>query len=131
MQMYSYTRSPVTALAQAYKALGHETRLRIMYLLVRVGELCVCDVERILGATQSTTSRHLSVLRGAGLVRDRREGTWVYYGVTERLTSPLPEAVEALCAALDGDPQSQRDLETAQRVQSVQDYGPQPPDAAL
>jgi len=68
-------------LADIFKALGDETRLRIMALLIEHGELCVCDVENVIGASQSKTSRHLRYLLHAGLVQDRRVGVWVHYRV--------------------------------------------------
>ena len=71
------------AIAQLYKALSEPARLRILALLLRHGELCVCDVEAALGATQSKASRHLRYLAGAGLVRDRRDGVRVLYRVVE------------------------------------------------
>jgi DNA-binding transcriptional ArsR family regulator len=46
---------------------------------LRAGELCVCHITAGLGLSQSATSKHLAVLRGAGLVADRRDGQWVYY----------------------------------------------------
>lgn len=68
-------------LADIFKALGDETRLQIMALLVQHGELCVCDIESVIGATQSKTSRHLRYLLHAGLVQDRRDGVWVHYRI--------------------------------------------------
>jgi ArsR family transcriptional regulator len=66
---------PVTRL---FKALGDDTRLRIVALLSH-GELCVCHIQEALGLPQPNVSRQLAVLRSAGIVSDRREGTWVYY----------------------------------------------------
>jgi ArsR family transcriptional regulator len=68
----------VASLAQLYKALGDPTRLRIAALLSH-GELCVCHVEEALALSQPTASRHLAVLKGAGVVAARREGSWMYY----------------------------------------------------
>lgn len=70
-------------LAQTFKALSDETRLQIMELVFRHGHLCPCEVEQILGITQSKASRHLRYLRGAGLLEDRREGLIVNYKVPE------------------------------------------------
>jgi DNA-binding transcriptional ArsR family regulator len=70
-------------IAALYKALSEPARLRILALLMRHGELCACDVEAALGATQSKTSRHLRYLAAAGLVRDRREGVRVLYRITD------------------------------------------------
>ena len=61
-----------------FKALGDETRLRIVALLSH-GELCVCHLEEALGIQQSNASRQMAVLRAAGIVDHRREGSWVYY----------------------------------------------------
>jgi ArsR family transcriptional regulator, arsenate/arsenite/antimonite-responsive transcriptional repressor len=66
---------PVTRL---FKALGDETRLRIVALLSQ-RELCVCHLEAALGLSQPNASRQLAVLKNAGVVDARREGSWVYY----------------------------------------------------
>jgi len=62
------------------KALTDETRLRIINLLYE-RELCVCDIEDILGTTQTKISRHLAYLRNAGLVRDRKFAQWSFYSL--------------------------------------------------
>ncbi len=62
------------------KLVAEPNRLRILALLTR-GELCVCDIEAAVGLPQNLVSHHLSVLRRAGLVLDRREGKWVYYRI--------------------------------------------------
>ncbi len=61
-----------------YKALSDETRLRLLALLGQ-GELCVCDLVAVLRLPQSTVSRHLALLKGAGWVTDRRQGVWMFY----------------------------------------------------
>lgn len=71
----------VRPVSRLFKALGDDTRLRIVALLSH-GELCVCHIQEALGLSQPNASRHLAVLRSAGIVNDRREGTWVYYGLT-------------------------------------------------
>jgi ArsR family transcriptional regulator len=63
-----------------FRALSDETRLRIMVLLSE-RELCVCQLEWALGLTQAKVSRHLNVLKNAGLVQDRREGLWIFYSL--------------------------------------------------
>lgn len=65
-------------LAQFFKALSDETRLRIMVLLTH-GELCVCDVMEVLGEPQSKVSRHLAYLKHSGLTNSRRVGVWMHY----------------------------------------------------
>jgi len=90
-------------LASMFKALGDETRLRIMGLLVLHGELCVCDFEGLLSISQSKSSRHLRYLYNAGLVENRREGKWMYYRV--------PDAPNARCQALLGAVEALLDAE--------------------
>lgn len=72
-------------LATVFKALSDETRLAMLGLLLREGELCVCDFVEVLGITQSKASRHLRYLVHAGLLQDRRELTWVYYRMADQL----------------------------------------------
>ena len=69
-----------------FKALSEITRLRIM-VLITGGELCVCDLTEVLSLPQSTVSRHMSRLKNAGLVKDRRAGKWIYYRLDD---SPAP-----------------------------------------
>jgi ArsR family transcriptional regulator, arsenate/arsenite/antimonite-responsive transcriptional repressor len=84
--------------ARVFKAISDETRLQIMALIFRHGEVCVCEVEQILGITQSKASRHLRYLRDAGVLADRRDGVTVYYGVP---ASQTPE-VSAILMLLRG-----------------------------
>lgn len=65
-----------------FKALSDETRLRIMVLLSEK-ELCVCQIEAALRLSQVKVSRHLAILRHAGLVKDKRDGLWIYYSIAE------------------------------------------------
>lgn len=61
------------------KALADETRLRVVSLLREAEDLCSCEIEAVLGLTQSNTSRHLTRLRYAGLVRSYKRGQWVHF----------------------------------------------------
>jgi len=63
---------------ELFHALSDETRLEIIELLRR-GERCVCELTDTLDAAQSRLSFHLRVLKDAGIVRDRKDGRWVYY----------------------------------------------------
>jgi len=67
-------------LLNTLKSLSDETRLRILNLLYEK-ELCVCDIMETLQVTQTKVSRHLSYLKNAGLVTDRKNAQWVYYSV--------------------------------------------------
>lgn len=83
------------SLSDRFKALSDETRLQMLALLLRRGELCVCDFVGALGITQSKASRHLRYLAHAGLVRDRRDAVWVFYRVDD---APSLEAAAVLDA---------------------------------
>ena len=79
--------------AKAFKALGEPVRLRLFSLLTMKKELCVCHLTEALGLPQSTVSRHLGVLRHAGLVSPRRQGKWMYYRLAEQAPESLTELV--------------------------------------
>lgn len=76
---------------QLFRALADRTRLRIVNLLAR-RSLCVCDIQRILEQPQSSVSRHLALLKSAGLIIDRRDGMRTFYALTAR-DAPLARAV--------------------------------------
>jgi len=80
-------------LAALFKTLSEPVRLRIVYLLLKSGELCVCDLVETLGLSQSVVSRHLAYLRNNGLVATRREGVWVHYRIVEDCCNPLFEHI--------------------------------------
>ena len=59
------------------------TRLRLFYLLDRLGEVCVCDLGEILGVSQSAVSQHLAKFKAYGLVTVRRENQTLFYGLSD------------------------------------------------
>ena len=79
-----------------FDALVDATRRRILALLVHQGELCVCELTAALDDSQPKVSRHLAVLKDAGIVIPRREGTWMFY----RLADSLPAWAAALLETL-------------------------------
>jgi ArsR family transcriptional regulator len=70
-----------------FAAIANPIRLRCLALVVQAGELCVCELMYALELSQPMVSRHLAQLRKSGLLRDRREGHWVYYRLPENLPS--------------------------------------------
>ena len=70
-------------LLKVFKALSDETRLRIIKLLEQ-GELCVCDITAALDIVQPKVSFHLSTLKEAGLIKDRKQGKWIHYSLNEK-----------------------------------------------
>lgn len=73
----------VRPLTRLFKALGDETRLRMIALLAH-GELCVCHLERALDESQPNVSRQLGILKAAGVVDSRRDGSWMYYRIADQ-----------------------------------------------
>lgn len=68
----------LAATAQIFKALAHPARLQVVEELAR-GERCVCELQAIIGSDMSTVSKHLSVLKNAGVVTDDKRGSQVFY----------------------------------------------------
>jgi ArsR family transcriptional regulator len=93
-----------------FRALADETRLRCLNLIVRQGELCVCELTYALGLTQPKISRHLATLRASGLVVDRREGLWVYYRLAPGLPTWAKNLLEVTADALASEPPYTRDV---------------------
>ena len=81
--------------AEIFKALGHPTRLLILERLEHTPH-CVCELTEVIGADTSTVSKHLSVLRQAGLVYSTKQGTTVYYHLTCSCLSGMLDATERI-----------------------------------
>ncbi len=79
--------------AQVFKALGHPSRLAMVEALLK-GERCVCELQELVGSDMSTVSRHLSVLRNAGLVNDRKDGLKVFYSLRMPCVAGFLECVD-------------------------------------
>ena len=69
-------------LAEVFRVFGDTTRIRILYVLFE-RELCVCDIAKLLGMTQSAVSHQLRILKDANLVGNRREGKTIYYFLSD------------------------------------------------
>jgi DNA-binding transcriptional ArsR family regulator len=82
-------RIPLQRMAQHYALLGGETRLKILSLLDRADELCVCDLARVLEMTPAAVSQHLSRLRAGSLVNSRRDGMTIYYRLSEHASATV------------------------------------------
>lgn len=100
----------IEPLTRMLKAVAEPTRLRIVALLAH-GELCVCHLESALALNQSTTSRQLAVLRAAGVVEARREGSWVYYRLAPQGDELARGQLRALTTAFARREVLRRDVE--------------------
>ena len=76
--MDSKTQARLATRAKVFKALAHPSRLLIVEQLAKK-ERCVCELTEMIGADISTVSKHLSVLKGAGIIQDDKRGLQVYY----------------------------------------------------
>lgn len=70
-------------LTDLFRLLGDPTRVQILYALVEVGELCVCDLAAVVGVPETSVSHALRLLRTAGIVRNRKSGRMVYYSLDD------------------------------------------------
>jgi len=83
------------ARADVAKAMGHPSRMLILDAL-REGEMCVCELTELVEADQSTVSRHLAILKGAGLIADRKEGAQVFYRLKVECLEGFFQCIEAV-----------------------------------
>lgn len=81
------------------KALADENRLRII-MMVKESEACVCQIVEILGNAPSTVSKHLSILKGAGLIESYKRGRWIYYHLPREPTTVVKAALHWVIEAL-------------------------------
>jgi DNA-binding transcriptional ArsR family regulator len=101
------------------KATGDPTRTRILKLL-ESGGLCVCQVQAVLGLAPSTVSKHLTVLKIAGLVTDQRNGKWIEYAVATDTQNPYVKPVLAMLRGpLDRDPAIVADRQRLRKVRNI------------
>ena len=81
-----------------FKCLADETRIRLMLLITREEELCVCELTCALDESQPKISRHLAQLRNCGLLEDRRQGQWVYYRLHPQLPAWVTDMLKTTLA---------------------------------
>ncbi len=84
------------------KAIGDPTRVRILKLL-EPEELCVCQITAVLDLAPATVSKHLSLLREAGLLVQRKAGRWVYYRLAGHSPNPYAPAMLTLIRSILGE----------------------------
>ncbi len=93
--MSASERVRAEVLARILKALAHPTRIFIVEKL-QAKPYCVCDLTDMIGADTSTVSKHLSLLKSAGLVKDRKQGTTVYYSLACECMGQVVDGLETI-----------------------------------
>jgi arsenate reductase/ArsR family transcriptional regulator len=108
--------NPVSSTVEILKALGHPVRLRLVAML-RGGELCVCQMTAVLGLAASTVSAHLTDLKRAGLVLDRKDGRFVLHRLSRE---PLAAShLDPVWKSAGGDPQIEEDARVLRELRRV------------
>lgn len=97
-------------LVEIFKALGDENRIRILNIL-KEGELCVCEIESILGITQSNASRHLNKLKSLKIIRGEKKAQWVYYTIDRQFIEKNELLYSYLKSKLGENDLSTKDLQ--------------------
>jgi DNA-binding transcriptional ArsR family regulator len=92
------TQAKYEARANIIKALAHPARLLIVDELSKTPQRCVCELTEMIGSDMSTVSRHLAVLKTAGLVEDEKRGQMVFYRLRVRCILSFFECVESVLA---------------------------------
>jgi len=108
--------NPLSTTVDVLKALGHPVRLRIVAML-RGGELCVCQMTAVLDLAASTVSAHLSDLKRAGLVQERKESRWVLHRLVEDVAAVAH--LEPVWKSIARDPQVEADARLLRELRRV------------
>lgn len=99
---------------QLFFLLSDETRLRCLVLLQQ--ELCVCEIGQILESSQPKISRHLALMRNAGLISDERRGQWVYYRLHPSLPDWAAKMIESILESLQKEAPYSSDVKRVHMV---------------
>ena len=106
------------------KALSDPNRVRVVKLL-QTQELCVCEIQAVLGLAQSTVSKHLKILEDAGLVEKERQGTWMIYSLADGSESAYAETMlKTISAWLENDNELKRMREALPAASMLRNCAP-------
>lgn len=105
------------------RALSDETRLRILTLLYKQGELCVCELTFAMQLSQPKISRHLAILREQKILKDRREGQWIYYRIHPDMPAWGLRTLDALKEGVEDKPPFQTDETRIRGMQEQSSLG--------
>lgn len=99
-------------------ALSDESRVRALAACL-AGELCVCQITELLQLAPSTVSKHLSILKQAGLLESRKKGRWIYYRLAEQAAGPMQAVVSSVCGALKAHARAGEDRVRLQQILKI------------
>jgi ArsR family transcriptional regulator len=100
------------------KAMAEPHRLDAL-LALRDGELCVCHLIELMGLRPGTVSRHMSVLKQAGLVEARRDGKWQYVRLPKNPSPVVESALDWAFDMLDDDPVAKKVRQRARKIRDI------------
>ena len=102
-----------------FKALADRNRLRILKML-EARTVCVCEITAVLGIAQSSVSRHLGILREAGLVDDKKQGQWMIYSLARGGDDATRSIIAGIGRWLSDDPQVKGDNRKIRQIDREQ-----------
>lgn len=103
-------------LVKVFKALGDKNRLRILKMLQHK-KMCVCELSAALGITRPSVSRHLGLMKDAGLVQDERNGQWIDYSLCEDTINVYASVIQShLNKWINDDPKIRDDIKKIKKL---------------
>jgi ArsR family transcriptional regulator, arsenate/arsenite/antimonite-responsive transcriptional repressor len=99
-----------------FNILSDPTRLRALMLIQSAGEVCVCELTSALNESQPKISRHLALLREAGIVESRRDGTWMHYRLSRELPGWSTKILHHVHMQIGGQQPYKNDLRQIERM---------------
>lgn len=91
------------------KALADENRIRILNLLYRKKDLCVCEIREVIGLSQPTVSSHLKVLENSNLVTYSKDGKWINYRINIEIDERMKQILDTIAEVLKADKKIKED----------------------
>ena len=103
-------------LVKVFKALADKNRLRILKML-QYKKMCVCELSAALAITRPSVSRHLSLMKDAGLVQDERNGQWIDYSLCKDAVNKYASAIQShLNQWINDDPRIRDDIKKIKKL---------------
>ena len=103
-------------LVKVFKALGDKNRLRILKMLQHK-KMCVCELSAALGITRPSVSRHLGLMKDAGLVQDERNGQWIDYSLCNATVNEYASVIQShLNKWINDDPKIKDDIKKIKKL---------------